>query len=542
MAEYHPDPDPDPYAVDIELSLQDFVESYTLPQTVKVTEGYCEEGKEFSNGDVMRLNHVACPSIKLTCLQSRRKQLEVETHHQTTFKVIPMGKNGPYCADIKPDLLRLRGVTELVKYCPLCVKVIQRYEDPQGRTIIEVGDRLNLLRFKRVFGVKYLECKSIILNKLVNLNVRDTSGEFQELSPTRFFTLGELTSALPHERRLQLADDIQNKHAPIPGLSTDPNAVFVLEKPKLFVNMSPDYSEGSRFQIPSVVDITVSPRQETYESSSVAGIKLEKFVEDNIGQLPILGTIVEWSSTSSVLEQHFVIPGRTLVLHKQEAVGKFVARDNEDRIYAIPENYKGTVILIKSECKVCIDDIRKQTGILFRCHQTSSVDSWPGEENSVKDGDEYEVVSSQLELLIKTVGPRDEIDALQVRKVNTNGTVIKCLPLSLQGTFEELGPLHRLLNPNLEELHNHEIPYPFTVQFTKRSTEFAPEHDPIPLNENINVEFFSREPCVLASRPRQKCFFLPLRLDISMSKVKTKEDKRFSQKKSAFDTCPEVGT
>jgi hypothetical protein len=308
----------------------------------------------------------------------------------------------------------------------------------------------------------------------------------------------------------------------------------------------PAHSPGTHQELWATEDITVSPRQDTYQSAMVSGLLLKHFCLDNEERFPLEVRIVDWSATSTILEYHHATPGNAMTLCKKVDSGKFLARDEHDRYYAIPASYGGAMTVIRSmKQKTCIEDIRRVKGLQFRCHKSSELDSWKSTQHSVRAGDVYEVTSSEVRLL----KGYHEIDALQVHLVTAAARVKKFLPLSLQGDFEELTSVHgsgsRRVDALLEDPED--VPYPLQVEFISLCPLIPRDQDPIPLQSKLILEYYAEEECVVAWRAGFGRFCLPLRAQIIVAQIQDNQNTMPRnktpmppQKKSPMYFCPEL--
>ena len=155
----------DPYKIDVELPLEEFIEDFQLPQTVKVTEGVYDPTSadfDFANGEVLHLQQKVCASALLTIKSSNSEMsVSVSPSHMARFQLVKFDPRRPW---MRGNGIRFRTVKELVEACPLLVRAGKSYIHPtQPHTRFSAGTQ---------FG--YCVCYGDVVSSTWNVESRDS--------------------------------------------------------------------------------------------------------------------------------------------------------------------------------------------------------------------------------------------------------------------------------------------------------------------------------------------------------------------------------
>ena len=139
-------------------SLSTFIANNSLPARVKVVEGLYTTTWEFSNGDVLDLHKLFCPSVQLQFVHpdsGEEKTISASTQSPCLFKIMP------YIPDQAISITRamvIHGTVELIRIWPSVVCTRSAYINPSSGIIICKGEKLRLKRLLEKDGQFLLEC------------------------------------------------------------------------------------------------------------------------------------------------------------------------------------------------------------------------------------------------------------------------------------------------------------------------------------------------------------------------------------------------
>ena len=91
--------------------------------------------------------------------------------------------------------------------------------------------------------------------------------------------------------------------------------------------------------IPEKVDITVSPREDTYTGHLEHEYLLETFAVDNESMFPLEARVTNWEEQSTLMEAFDVSPGSVLTMHDLKDVPKYLLQSGDQRLL-VPHDYE----------------------------------------------------------------------------------------------------------------------------------------------------------------------------------------------------------
>ena len=335
-------------SAEVELSLEEFVIRFKLPQRAKVLEGYYEQGdvdsnREFSRDDVLDVKKVICPFVALAFrdkVTGKDRRLTVATNNTNLWFEIVSEK--------KPcgSPVVFKNVMELVKSWPTVVKALS--EHPGETPAYKNGEWLSLIRVIYPLGdeVRTLEVKRVKTLELVQLPL-DMQGSFIEVLDENAYTLQELVDIAKVPRLLKISRKNKNESW-IPGIPAKFDGYLRMEKPDLLAEVcrvlqdDDEVNEEERkISVPVDSDIKLAVRDEDYSlSDRVTCVTLNSLVELFPRKRHLVYSVTEWNEQTTILQNHFTRPGDKIVIYEMENVTKILA-SHDGRHFAIPSNHQG---------------------------------------------------------------------------------------------------------------------------------------------------------------------------------------------------------
>ena len=506
-------------------SLHDFVTTNTLPARVKVTEGLYNTDQvewEFSNGDVLDLHKLVCPSVQLQFVHpdsGEEKTISVSTQSPCLFKIMP------YIPDQAIHINRamvIHGTTELIRIWPSVVCTRSAYVNAISGIIICKGEKLRLKRLLHKDGQFLLECSR--QNAQLVLLPLTCDLEYLLVEDTTAYTLAEIADMQGRvERRLRLSEDSVNKSQFIPGIPRDFVGDVIMAPPQRFVEIHPADSPGEEIVAPIDIDISVSDREVDYIGLAFRWYPLEQFVSVNKSKFPMVVAIADWDEEPVSVQAIRASIGDRIVLFNPEQVLK-VACQVADSFFIIPLTYDAAFEakprIFSSIEDVCTNKIKKVKVIR---DVTSRL---PGFSN-VHKGEVLTIISTK----------RDGNTSGTVT-VNKEGIGVVQLSMTLRGEYQEVLNLPKGSRLTLKEINPSVLP--LTVIFRDPSASIPPRMDRLARDEDILILFMFRDNCVRASKNMERGFSAPIptRANISVRYI-SQYKRTHAPETSALSICPE---
>ncbi|KAK2144461.1 hypothetical protein LSH36_754g00013 [Paralvinella palmiformis] len=504
-------------------SLGEFVNTHPLPARVKVTEGLYNPEQtdwEFSNGDVLDLFRIVCPTVELAFVDpasGRRRSVTASTGSPCLFRILPYV---PGESAERDKSVTVNGVLELIRIWPTTVCIRNVVETEDGEPLVNKGDTLRLKRLVHKENRYLLECS----NQHSELLRLPLSTELQcfVIEDSVSKTLTEITEIPGRvERRLRLTDDSINRTRPIRGLPVDVTVDLFMKPPHRFVEIHPSESPGEQFMAPIDIDITVSDRDDDYCGLSFRWYDLETFVSANHPKFPMVVSIADWNEDPISLQAIRASVGDRIVLYSRKDVYKLACRVDFD-YFAVPLDYDAKCIkTFTSLLDACTAKAKWVEAI------TNAIAEKPG-VSGVRMGDRLEILN------------RPNLGFVSVR---INGERIEKLPTSLQGRFNELSDCNDV-NGSTDAFTFQNIQptmLPMRVVFEEASPTIPPAKDAIPRRREVQLEYIFRDSCVLASKDAERrfCSPIPTRAGIYVRYISQYKKKAARPELSELAKCPE---
>lgn len=529
---------------EVSYELRKFIDVYTLPQTVKVVSGIsCYQGNpeldwEFSTGDVITLKGLKCEEVTLSFErvgldgQDRIQEITVPRNHPATFEVLPFYEDNTYV---------YKTVADLTETCPYIVKAGVNYKGyiRMGKKVghFSAGNYMRLIRILPVFEEKYLECKLLKDCRLIQLPM-NCVGNFQEVHSDNYFTIQELIDILPRKRRIKLVRDIVNTRNPIPGAPPNFEGIFTLHCPSPKVEVIPAGSPGTVWDVPSDLDIDVSPRQETY-SGLFTHHSFNQFVDDNYTFIPLVAQVTGWEETSAVLENHRIHPGTLLtVCEVQHDLVRLLAT-TDNSYYIIPVDYKGEFKIL-SRTFDTVHDVLSHKPENKLVVKSSDIAAESGLD-SLQVGDRVKLKSSKIGIFTPTgqSGTDEEVEFVHFVKYDPTGMIQKALkvPLYLKCKFQEILPPSLKTKMTVDDSCSKSLPLEVEMLMSDPNLEI--EDDPLPEKTKMTFKAVFKEDCALVSVHNINCL-LPIKRTKIYLNFKNKVPRLPECHFSPLSRCPEI--
>ena len=359
--------------------------------------------------------------------------VSVSPSHTARFQLVRFDPRRPW---MRGNGIRFRTVKELVEACPLLVRAGKSYIHPtQPHTRFSAGDAIRLLRVLRRCGIKYLECRVQRLSNILRLPM-DCSGDFEIINDSRYYTLQELIYALPRKRCLRLAPDIINERYRLPGLPPRFTGEIFLERPNFLVLANPVESPGQIMMIPEKVDITVSPREDTYIGHLEHEYLLEAFAVDNESMFPLEARVTNWDEQSALMQAFSVSPGSVLTMHELKDVPKYLLQSGDQHL-VVPEEYRQNFIKAPRTFS-SVAELENLGRIMIKV--VEGADSPRADLHGTVTDTILKILTEtpQIIVLKKDGKAEEEIEVLQMTRVGVSDRLVMNVPLYLGGTYEEV--------------------------------------------------------------------------------------------------------
>ena len=357
---------------DINMSFEDFVSFFPIPQRAKILEGYWECGecdtREFSAEEVIDIQRILCPFVRLAfrCPKTgtRMSQSVTPRYPKLRFRVVTEKEFS------KLEKSReFKGVDELIKVWPHVVETQFDQEVEHGDVpAFLAGDRLRMIRIVPLpHGEKALECKNSRTLQLIQLPL-DYGGVFCEVEDPKGYTLQELVDIAKVPRILKIIQNSVNgteQPIPISGIPAGFDDYLEMEKPALLVEINrveyqieeTDEDVYRNLLVPIDCEIYLAPRSDTYRCLVNKCEQLKKLVIESSNSFPFIARITGWKEETTVLQNHVTRPGDLLLFYsnrEEDKVKKILARF-EQRYFLIPTSHEGNFSRIAAKGKDLAD-------------------------------------------------------------------------------------------------------------------------------------------------------------------------------------------
>lgn len=271
------------YSEEAQLTLKEFVTTYTLPQTVAITEGsFMSHSALLARGDVLVLNGLAPPQVHLTFYETAtrvQREVTVSTELPTKFIVLPPKEAGdddsecPSLSKHRPlSVVSYPTIADLLMDCPTCFEANTSYDDPYFPGFsIKPGDKFRFVKTivdsKDKASIR-LQCRTES-GEIISLS-SSCRGNFTVVKDETVYTLQELITLANVPRRLKLAPengvlidfgdssrDLDDEITGIPGMPSTFTGVICMSKPEEAIDVTPLDNPDTNWKIPVSANLHV---------------------------------------------------------------------------------------------------------------------------------------------------------------------------------------------------------------------------------------------------------------------------------------------
>ncbi len=534
--------------MEADVCLEQFLLCHHLPQRVKVTDGYNDPNNpdnEFSNGDVLDLRQLMCPTVRLSfCHPHSGADVScfVSTLSPNLFHVESHGSD--YARSLAGSST-LTSVQDLVHHWPCRVKAGANYTNDELECGFSKGQTVKL---SRLVMRRERPCLEVRIQSSLNFAYlpMDCIGKFQVLRDHREYTLSEIAKFPAKSKwRLRLSGNEVNRKFPIQGVPVGFRGDLHMDCPQKYVEISPVESPGTVFVVPMETDITVSARPEVYAGPMENWYDLNVFVQANETLFPVVARLMHWEEGSTILENMGVGIGDELVLHRLDSRQRVLC-EGRSCAYVIPESFGGKwqlqATVFEGIEKVVSSGVRE---VFVRAGDTPHDPSVAGTQR----GQRIRILGSQSYFVkVKVDGATyNEVEVIDAFLVGGGTQEQLRLPLYLGGSYQEVLPSDQRTGVPISKLTPSHIPANVNLEFSEYEDpdSFLPEQMLDPEQYPMQIKGFKNEECVLVAKfvasgaPRS--FYLPTRTNIQVA-YKSRFPKTTIPQKSSVIHIPEEVT